>query len=72
MLEKKWNSPVGKVTMHAPHENGDQLESYTTWISADLINNSGVVRGITVAMSLKSVPILNKDYVWFCDNFKYA
>ncbi len=70
MLGEEWNSGVGKVTVHAPHESEDHQESYTTWIPAELINDVRIVRGVTVIMSLKRVEIPNWGYVWFCDGFQ--
>ena len=63
---------VGKITVYSPSHSGEQLQSFTAWIPAELLKESGIARGITVSVSvsLEGVQILGCGYSWLCDCFE--
>lgn len=61
---------VGRITVHAPSPAGGPLESITTWIPLDLLSDSRIVKGITVALRIDGVHVLGRGYSWFCDDFE--
>lgn len=69
LLGARWRGPIGKITVHSEVSEADHVESYTAWVPARLISDKQTVRGVAVALSLKSVAIPNNNAVWFCEEF---
>ena len=59
----KW----GKVTVHQQSAHKDQLESYTVWVRQDNALDRAF-KGVTVAMSISSLPIPGDDHQWICES----
>ena len=70
MLGDRWRRPVGKITVHLDDGTSDQMESYNAWIPSSLIADGQIDPGITAALSLTGVSMINGDTVWFCDDFE--
>ena len=62
--------PIGKITVHVPTTSGGQLNSYTVWVPTLLLNDSRLVRGITVSLTINGVPLPGRGYAWFCNRFE--
>ncbi len=69
MLGKRWENPVGRITVHSDDGLDNQLGSYTAWIPARFLG-IGIERGIAVALSLVSERLPNGKIAWFCAEFE--
>lgn len=57
--------PVGRLTVHAPSpEEDDLLESFTAWIPSVML--ADLRQAITVTAVLEAVEVLGVDCVWWC------
>ena len=69
ILEDRWASEFGRITVHAPRLDSTQLESYTAYVPAALIKVGSIKRGITVSVKLSSVDVSDRYCDWYCDSF---
>lgn len=58
--------PMSQITVHAPGEPGDGLESYTAWVSRRLVGR--VDKGDAVSAKMTAVLVPPKTYIWHCVN----
>lgn len=61
---------VGQITVHVPCSSKNQSESFTTWIPSELLKDSRIVRGLTVALAVEGIQLLGHGPTWFCDDFE--
>jgi len=59
---------VGKVTIHSQNDPDFPSESFTFWVPTEIISDSRIVKGISVAATIDCVEI-GKLRVWYCDEF---
>ena len=60
----------GKITVHAPSPEGDELHSYTAWVPANALSQVGGTIGAAVSVGLYSLAVLGAGRVWVCSAFE--
>ena len=61
---------MGKITVHVPYLIEDYIESFTSWIPTELLQEQRIRRGVTVALDLRRLQIVGRGYTWFCDSLE--
>jgi hypothetical protein len=61
---------VGRITVHAPSMSDGQLDSFTAWVPAELLEDQRITRGLTVSIAVEGVAIPGRDWAWYCVCFE--
>lgn len=61
---------MGKITVHVPYPTEDYTESFTSWVLMKLLRDRRIKRGVTVAVNLERVRIMERGYTWFCNSLE--
>ena len=69
MMGTRWTNEFGRITVHAPRPQTEQMESYTAWLPSSFIEDTRIKRGITVSVDLVGLDVSDKIRIWYCDNF---
>ena len=69
MMGTRWTNEFGRITVHAPRPQTEQIESYTAWLPSSFIEDKRIKRGITVSVDLVGLDVSDKVRIWFCDDF---
>lgn len=69
MIGNRWANVFGRITVHAPRPETEQMESYTAWVPSGFIADRRIRRGITVSVDLVSLDVSDGVRIWFCDDF---
>ena len=60
----------GKITVHAPSPEGDELHSYTAWVPANALSQVGSTKGVTIAVGLRSQSVAGVGCLWVCSSYE--
>ena len=69
MMGNRWANGFGRITVHAPRPETEQMESYTAWVPSRFIADRRIRRGITVSVDLVGLDVSDGVRIWFCDDF---
>ena len=70
MLGSLGKQKMGRITVHVPLTTKAQAKSFTLWIPTTLIEDSRIICGLAVSLTVKSVGIPQHGYAWFSDEFE--
>ena len=69
MMGNRWANVFGRITVHAPRPDTEQMESYTAWVPSGFIADRRIRRGVTVSADLVGMDVSDEVRIWFCDDF---